>query len=420
MLIYFATFGCKVNSSEDEFFLSKALEYGYLVAQTPEEADVIVVNGCAVTQTAFTNVKNFISKITAKVPQAQIILTGCAAPEIEKSTDNSGTLQIIPNANKNNVISSLASIAGIDLSNKYDSPFCGGIPNQKGGHTRAFFKIQDGCDANCSYCIIPSLRGSPISKPIDKTLDELKKCIENGFREIVLVGIHIGLYGKEFNYSLKDLLKRIVLLDGDFRIRLSSIEVNEIDDELLEIMTKNNKICNHLHIPLQSGSEKILNAMNRKYNPQKYVDTVLKAKKIITDLTVGSDVIVGFPSESSDDFALTINTIKEAGTDFLHVFPYSDRQGTIASVMAGKISEKEKELRSKTLRTIASQLLLDRQRKTIGKTLRILTEKNNKGHSDNYFLTEIDEPKPLQKNMFMNVIITKADDKKLIGTLVDS
>lgn len=419
MKIYFATFGCKVNSSEDEFFLSKALEYGYEIARQAEAADVIVVNGCAVTQNAAVNVQNYISKISSKNKSAKIIVTGCAAPEIEKIKERYNHIKIIPNALKNDVINTIAEFAGMQVSFEPESPFCGGIPDIKGSHTRAFFKIQDGCDAGCSYCIIPALRGEPVSKPIDKAIDEFSKCVEAGFKEIVLVGIHIGLYGKGLNYNLKDLLRKLVKMDGDFRIRLSSVEVNEIDDELLAIMAENNKICNHLHIPLQSGSQKILKAMGRKYDPQKYIETVLRAKKYIEDLTVGSDVIVGFPSETEVDFSDTVDTIKDATTDFLHVFPYSDRFGTKASAMAGKISEKEKANRSKILRLLAEEILIGRQKKTIGNTYRVLTEKNNKGHTDNYFFTEIATKSQLQKNMFVKVRIKDADGKKLIADLAD-
>lgn len=419
MKIYFATFGCKVNSSEDEFFLSKALEYGYEVAPKAEAADVIVVNGCAVTQTAAINVKNYISKISSKNKSAKIIVTGCAAPEIEKIRGLYGDIEIISNSRKNDVINTIAEFAGMQVSFENEFAFCGGIPDIKGGHTRAFFKIQDGCDAGCSYCIIPALRGEPVSKTIDKAVEEFAACVERGFKEIVLVGIHIGLYGKGLGYNLKDLIRKLVTMDGDFRIRLSSVEVNEIDDELLTIMGENNKICNHLHIPLQSGSEKILKAMGRKYDPEKYIETVLKAKKYVKELTVGSDVIVGFPSESEVDFSDTMNTIKEAGSDFLHVFPYSDRLGTKASFMAGKISGKEKENRSKALRFLAGEILSNKQEKTIGKKYRVLTEKSNKGHTDNYFLTEIDTKAPLQKNVFVTVKIKDADGKKLIADLAD-
>lgn len=414
MNIFFAGFGCKVNSSEDEFFLSEALSMGYEKTTKKEEAHVIVINGCAVTQTAAESCHSYIAKISSTLPLAKLIVTGCIACEITSSEN----ITVVPNNEKNQVITTLAAFIGAAVSENNAHPlFCGGLPDMGGNHTRAFFKIQDGCDAFCSYCIIPALRGAPISKPMEAAVQEFSQCVEKGFKEIVLVGIHIGLYGKGMGYDLTALLKEFLKIEGNFRIRLSSIEVNEIDDELLTLMASNKKLCNHLHIPLQSGSDKILGLMKRKYKVEKYIETVKKAKSVITNLSVGSDVIVGFPNETETDFQKTINAIKEAGTDFLHVFPYSDRTGTIASQMSGKLTDKEKEKRSKILRNIGDELQNETYNKAINKTFTLLTEKNNKGYTENYLQINIVDPKPWEINEFKKVKVTELKAKKLFGVI---
>lgn len=415
MKIYFAGFGCKVNSSEDEFFLAEALTMGYEKTNKKEEANVIIVNGCAVTQVAAENCNAYIAKINSNLPHIKLIVTGCIAEEI----NNFKNVTIVPNNEKNRVIAELAAFIGNDISmDTTGNEFCGGLPDKRGNHTRAFFKIQDGCDAFCSYCIIPTLRGAPISKPMEIAVKEFKECASNGFKEIVLVGIHIGLYGKGMGYDLISLLKELLKIEGNFRIRLSSVEVNEIDDELISLIASNKKLCNHLHIPLQSGSDRILQLMKRKYDVEKYIETVKKAKSAIGHLTVGSDVIVGFPGETEEDFQQTINTIKEAGTDFLHVFPYSDRKGTKASEMEGKLTTAEKEKRSKILRNMGEQILNETYNKSINKTFTVLTEKNNKGHSENYLPINIASQKPVEINEFKRVVVTEYKDKKLFGILL--
>lgn len=417
MKIYFASFGCKVNSSEDEYFLSRAMEMGYSQTRLPEHADVIVINGCAVTETAAERCKGYIRKISSRFPEKKLIVTGCIASGNEAYASLSPA-SFIPNGEKNMVIKEIAEFAGKNLTGKYDiSAFCGGSPDINGGHTRAFLKIQDGCDACCSYCIIPALRGAPVSLPIGEAVKEFRKCVEKGFKEIVLVGIHVGLYGRGEGYSLNNLIKETLKIPGDFRIRLSSIEINEIDEELISLISGNEKLCNHLHIPLQSGSDKILKNMGRKYNAEKYIKTVKTAKSKIKGLTVGSDVITGFPGETEKEFLETIETIKSAGTDFLHVFPYSDRNGTPASVMKGKISETEKERRAKELRALAQRMLRAAQEKYLGKTLRVLTEKDKKGHSSNYFRVYLKSSGEIPPNNYYNVKIDNIEENALSGHL---
>ena len=295
--------------------------------------------------------------------------------------------------------------------------FAGGaVSFNTGTKTRAFFKIQDGCNAFCTYCIIPRLRGKPKSMKRQDVISGFKKLISSNYKEIVLVGIHIGLYGKDTNDNLTSLLKELVSIEGDFRIRLTSIEINEITDELLYLIKDSNKICPHLHIPLQSGSNKILKLMGRKYKKEDYINTINKARSIISDVTIGSDIIAGFPNENDDDFNESLNTLKLAGTEFYHAFAYSERKGTPACLMDNKVDIKVREERSKILRAQGDEMLLELQKKSIGKTYRVLSEKGNKGHSPNYMLIHYD--KDVAPNQFINVLITEIKNGKLYGKVI--
>jgi threonylcarbamoyladenosine tRNA methylthiotransferase MtaB len=212
--------------------------------------------------------------------------------------------------------------------------------------TRGFLKIQDGCDANCAYCIIPKLRGKPRSRNMSSVIEKFTDFVKNGYKEIVLVGIHIGKYGKDINSSLKELLNSLSKVEGDFRIRLSSLEVNEIDDELIDIVLNNDKFCPHFHIPLQSGSNKIIALMNRHYLKEEFIEITKKIKRKNPYATIGCDVIVGFPGETEKEFEETLNTVVEAGVNYWHVFQYSKRKNTPAfsyKMQGDEIQKKKRE-----------------------------------------------------------------------------
>ena len=284
--------------------------------------------------------------------------------------------------------------------------------------TRAFFKIQDGCDACCTYCIIPELRGSPKSMPKDEVISGFKKLLSLGYKEIVLVGIHIGLYGKDLGLNITDILEELVKIEGDFRIRLTSIEINEIDDKLLYLIKDNRKICPHLHIPLQSGCDKILSLMGRKYKKDDYIKIIKKSKDIIPNVTIGSDIIAGFPEELDDDFNDTLITLKTTGTEFYHAFPYSERKGTVAESMQNKVDVKTREERAAVLRKHGQISLMNLYNKSIGKIYRVLSEKGNKGHTENYMLIHYD--KNIGPNQFINVLVKKVENGKHYGEVVEN
>jgi len=271
--------------------------------------------------------------------------------------------------------------------------------------TRAFIKIEDGCNNFCSYCIIPYVRGRCRSKKFDVVLREVNSLVSNGFKEIVLTGIHTGNYGKDINRSFSELLEEILKIDKLLRIRISSIEITELDDKFFELL-KNDKLCNHLHIPLQSGCDKVLKLMNRKYDTKYFLDVVDRIRKLRPDISLTTDVIVGFPNEDDNDFLETVSFVKKVGFSKIHVFPYSKRDGTVASRME-QIDEKIKKERVKVLLEVSNDLKDQYEASWIGKNEKVLIEKKDNysyGHTSNYLYLKLDGG---EENEILDVTITK-------------
>lgn len=415
MKISFITFGCKVNTSENELISGELAALGFCVS-APAEADVIVINTCAVTEVAAKKCASYISSLRKKRPDVRIIVTGCLAGIPGADLKALGADAVITNGSKSSLKEHIISMTDGLIPVQNAQFYGGGTSSSK---TRAFFKIQDGCNAFCSYCIIPSLRGSPRSKPYEEAVSDFRALIHKGFKEIVLVGIHIGMYGRGTPHNLSDLLETVTEIPGDFRVRLSSIETNEITDKLISLMAeRGEKICPHLHIPLQSGSDKILKSMGRRYLSADYIKAALNAKKRIKELTIGSDVIVGFPGETEGDFNDTTKTLKAADATFIHVFPYSKREGTRAAAMQDHLSDAEKEERASELRNIWDDVLLTSMHKMKGKMCRVLTERGNKGRCANYMPVAFSAD--VLPNNFINVLITGEKNGFLTGEIVDS
>jgi len=292
-----------------------------------------------------------------------------------------------------------------------------------GGRSRYFIKIQDGCEQFCSYCIIPFTRGKLSSRPIKEVINEVRQAVKVGYREIVLCGIHLGFYGQECKMqnakckiNLINLLKDLIKIKNLGRIRLSSIELNEVTEELIKLMTKSKgRVCRHLHIPLQSGSDKILKLMNRPYNINNYRRKIKKIRKDIPNIAITTDVIVGFPGETKKDFKETYKFIKEMQFSRLHVFPFSAHQKTAAAKMKNKVNKKEIESRAGKLRELGEKLEDKYREKFIGQELEVVIEniKNNKIKSKSQYYFDIEFKKT-------QIIADKKqdDDKKLLGRIV--
>ena len=287
-------------------------------------------------------------------------------------------------------------------------------------HTRAFVKIQDGCNAFCSYCTIPYSRGGLRSKDKNKVIDEVTNLVNNGYKEIILTGIHTGKYGKESNTSLEELLKELIEIPNLFRIRLSSIEINEITDGIINLIKTNDKMAKHLHIPLQSGSNKILELMNRHYTKEYFIKRINEIRKKIPDISITTDLIIGFPNEDEDAFKETIETLNKIKFTKIHTFPYSKRSGTKASEMKNQIDGNIKRCRVKEILTLSEKFEEEFYKSKIGNTYDgIIETRNNKNKviiTTNYIPVIIDTE--LNNNEVIDIKIEKVINKKVLGKII--
>lgn len=373
------TLGCKVNSYESEFIRNLFLEEGY--EEVEENADVCIINTCTVTNTADNKSKQVINNIKKNNKEAIVIAMGCFCQfrnsEIEDLIDAD---IILGNKNKHKVFEYLKEyesnhkriIDFVDM-NKDDIDFDDMEIKGYKHHHRAFIKIEDGCNNFCSYCIIPYVRGRVRSKEFNKCLMEVNDLALSGHKEIVLSGIHTGQYYSD-GKRLSDLINEISKVDQIKRIRLSSVEIVELDDKMMDIIKNNNKFVSHLHIPLQAGSDHILKLMNRRYDKKYFKKLVDEIRKNRNDISLTTDVIVGFPGETEEDFKETLDFCEEIGFTKIHVFPYSDRSGTVASRMKDKIPGNIKKDRVRRLIDLSNKLEKEYYLKHIGKEDDVLIE----------------------------------------------
>ena len=337
MKVGFYTLGCKVNSYETEFLINEFKKKGYEIVDFNDHADIYIINTCSVTNTADQKSRKIIRE-ACKNKGAIVVVMGCYSQvKSDVIKEIEGVSIIIGNKDKNKVVEYVENYIKdkdefINIQKIENATFDDMFIEKFENHTRAFVKIQDGCNNYCSYCIIPYTRGNVRSKEKNFVIDEVKALASNGYKEIVLTGIHTGHYGQDLKeYDFSDLLLELEKIDGIERIRISSIEIVELSDKFLEVLKSSKKIVDHIHIPLQSGCDKILKLMNRRYDMKYYIDKINKIKKIRPNIAITTDVIVGFPNETDEDFKETVNNIKKIGFTELHVFPYSKREGTKAA-----------------------------------------------------------------------------------------
>ena len=416
------TLGCKVNIYESEYIINILKENGYQIVDFDSKADIYIINTCTVTNTSDKKSEKMIKRARKQNKDAIIIAMGCHA---QIKGDNIDADIIIGNKDKSKIISLIEeyqenknkikriyNLDNISFEDMYISSF--------NSHTRAFVKIQDGCDAFCSYCIIPYARGPIRSKDPKTVIKEITSLVENGYKEIILTGIHTGKYGKDINYTFEQLLKDIIKIKNLYRIRISSIEINELTDPILNLIKDNKIIAKHLHIPLQSGSDKILKLMDRKYDLKFYKDRIEKIRKMIKDVSITTDLIVGFPNENEKDMEDTLKFLKEIKFTKIHTFPYSKREGTKAASMENQIDETIKRKRVKTVLELSDQLEQDFYQSKLNETEEVIIEQTKDGKSygytSNYIKVEIDSP--LKPNEVISVKINKVNNKKVTGKII--
>jgi len=419
------TFGCKVNTYESVFMKEQLVNSGYVDNEDYKTSNIIIINTCSVTNTADNKCKKMIRNVRRDNPYCLLMVCGCTAQNHKERLNDLNIDILIGNNEKSKVIELIEKY----MKNKekytrfFDNRhllFENMTVNEFNEKTRAYVKIQDGCNNYCSYCIIPYVRGSIRSKPFDEAVDEIKKLVLKGHKEIVFTGINTGAYGKETKeYNLTDLIQVISKIKQLERIRISSIEITEITDRFIEEMKNNPKLCGHLHVSLQSGSERILKLMNRKYTKQEYLDKINKLKKARPNINLTTDVIVGFPTETEEEFIECVEFCKLVGFSKIHVFPYSKREGTKAANMDGQISNDIKKDRARRLIKIDEELQLKYNQKFIGKTVNVLIEEIEKnmsiGHTENFLKVEINQT--LEPNKTYTITINKIYNDKVIGKL---
>ena len=390
------TLGCKLNFSETSTIGNQFLMNGFSVVDMNDKADVYVFNTCTVTENAEKECRQLVRKVLRNNPNAYVIVTGCYAQlRADEISAIDGVDAVLGSNEKFEIFSLIKEFSKNELSCIYVSPndelnkFGFASSTDADSRTRAYFKIQDGCDYKCTFCTIPLARGKSRSMEPDLVVEEFAKLVRQGYKEIILTGVNVGDYGKSFDLSFYDLLKKLVSVEGEFRIRISSIEPNLLTDEIIDLTAESDKICNHFHIPLQSGCNSILKSMQRRYTVEDYRNVISKAKNRIPDLGIGVDVIVGYPGESEKEFMDTYNFLLNMPISYLHVFTYSERPETKAITLQNSVDPAERKRRNKMLRILSDKKKNYFYNQMIGKNLDVLFEScdednNMKGFSSNY------------------------------------
>ncbi|MDH3719696.1 MAG: tRNA (N(6)-L-threonylcarbamoyladenosine(37)-C(2))-methylthiotransferase MtaB [Planctomycetota bacterium] len=368
-----ATLGCKVNQYETELVREGLLSAGYQDAEDQQTADLCVVNTCTVTAEGDAKSRQVIRKLARGNPQARIVVMGCYA------TRAPDELQRLPSVVE--VVTDKRELP--DLLGRFGVVEMPQGVSGLGDRHRAYVKVQDGCLLNCSFCIIPQVRPQMYSRRPDEILREVQRLIDGGYREIVLTGIHLGHYGVDFNRQLpknqwtrlSHLVARMAELPGDFRVRLSSIEATEVTHELIAVMADQpERVCPHLHISMQSGSDAVLRRMRRRWGSRRYVDRCRLFQQHLDQAAITTDIIVGFPGETDEDFEATCRVAREVGFSKIHVFPYSARRGTPAAEMPGQLPKQIKQQRARHLAQVETELRGEYFRGLLGRRLQVLVE----------------------------------------------
>ncbi len=435
MRIRVITFGCKVNQFESQAIIEALSQAGYQIAGPRDAVDVCIVNSCAVTARAAYEARQAIRNVLRRHPGARIIVTGCYA-----QTDPWGLIEsidtnicVIGNDQKERLLNlkfssmdCLEIYVGDILKKKNITPFSLHSPQ---GRTRAYLKIQDGCSAFCSYCIVPYARGPSRSLPPEDVLEQAKRYEDSGVKEIVVTGIHIGSYGRDLSEGvfLVDLLDTLTSRFSGCRFRLSSLEPGELTDEIIELAAERENFCPHFHIPLQSGSPKILKSMGRRYKREEFIERVSLVRERLPDAAIGTDCMVGYPGEEEMDFEKTCEVVRNSSITYVHVFKYSKRPGTRAAGLRETVTRKEKERRAKVLREIGNEKREIFYRKFLGTKMEMLVERVDEkkkmiqGTTANYLhgavrLSEkLTTPRP---NQLIKFIPTSVVDEKIVGELI--
>jgi len=429
------TLGCKVNQYETEAISQSLQDAGFTVA-TSEDADICIINTCTVTRKASMQSRQAIRQAIRSHPNAHIIVTGCyAQTEPDRIRQIKGVHDVVSNTFKYAIAERITqkreprSMAPVrsGILEKHQNDFLLSHAPVFGHRTRTFLKIQDGCDAFCSYCIVPYARGASRSMPFDSVLENIRHLEEYGSLEIVLSGIHLGAYGLDLTprKTLFELLTHLNEFCSAVRFRLSSIEPRELSNEIIQLASSSHTICNHFHIPMQSGNNGILTQMNRPYTRSYFSNLIKTIYTTVPDVSIGVDIIIGFPGETDDAFNDTYQLIRDLPVSYLHVFPFSPRQGTRAAALSEKVPSSIIKMRSQQMRQLGTQKKMDFYKKFIGKIVDVLVESSRdkqtgclKGLTSNYIKVLINGPDSLKNTIVRAKIEKIAETMALEGSIM--
>lgn len=427
--IGFITLGCKVNIYESNALKNELTNRGYEVVEAEDDCDAYIINTCSVTNMADAKSRKMIRKCVKMNPNAIICAMGCYVQTNDEALKIDGVDILVGNGNKKQIVDELERKMNEGHTTRYvnildilDTHEYEPLGVTTFDHTRAFVKIEDGCENFCTYCIIPYARGPVRCKPADDVINELQRITGMGYKEVVLAGIHTGRY-VDGDTHFSDLVERILNEVPNLkRLRLSSIEINEVDDKFINLMKNNNVIANHLHLPLQSGSDLVLSKMERKYDTAFFMDKIEKIRAARPDISITTDVIVGFPYESDEQYLKSKDFIKKVGFSKLHVFPYSKRKGTKAVDMP-QVNDTIKKNRTVDLIEYSKELEQSYALKFVGLKMDVIVEQvlnSNEmvGHTSNFLQVVLDKDESLIGSQ-VNVIIESVDGLKAKGKLVE-
>src|SRR5437016_2306712 len=414
---FITNYGCRASQSEGASIHQELLEGDAVESESAYEANVVVVNSCTVTSEADRDVRQTIRRIASRNPQAEIIVTGCYAQRApEELAALPRVRYVVGNSHKSLVGQFALNLLHDDFGTHGRAEIlCSSIFLERelrppshvgsGGRTRAVVKVQDGCNANCSFCIIPSVRGRSRSFEPEAAIAEVRDLVARGYKEVVFSGIHLGTYGRDLQSktSFYELICRALEVRGLERLRVSSIEPLEVVPELIDLVARDPRMAHHFHIPLQSGSARILRSMYRPYSPDYYADLLSRIRNRIPDAALGADVMTGFPGETDEDFNATYRLIDESPLTYLHVFPYSSRPGTVAADLSNPIPEHVSRFRAKTLRNLIALKNEAFRREMVNHEIEVLTLDDGSAISSNFVRVTMPANAPVNEWMRVRV-----------------
>lgn len=437
--VAFESLGCKLNYAETVQIEKEFIQRGFEVVDPSTSADVFVINTCTVTQSADSDCRQIVRRVLRNSPEAFVVVTGCYAQGKPEEVAQIDGVDLVLGAKEkfhlfdySDGFSKLTANKESPDPNYHGRVFVSPVEDVvefgyadsavEGARTRAFLKVQDGCDYNCSYCTIPRVRGVSRSPSIDFLVDQVTRISAAGFKEVVLSGVNVGDFGSKEGSSLLELLKALERVDGIARFRISSIEPNLLTKEIVKFVASSSKFCKHFHVPLQNGADEILGRMRRRYNTGQYREVINYVRELMPDAGIGADVIVGFPGETNELFERSMNFIESLPLTYLHVFSYSEREGTASAGLGTNVDPRVKRKRSEFLRMVSTKKRYEFNRRYVGKVMKVLAEEEVKsgkmyGFTSNYVRVEL-EANPLHVNEISDVLITGVSDNTAMGQVI--